>query len=112
MITSTSPKIISKKGIRGMIFYFLEHLTEGVDIIDAESILLSAKKIYLTKDSMKINDNMYKNYKVLKTPFLPIYRQFHEMIEFCIIDKSEERTSMLSSRIINAKNANNDHGET
>ena len=63
-----------------MTFYFADHMTEGVDIIDAESILLSAKKIYLTKDSIKINDNMYKNYKLLKTSFLPIYREFHEII--------------------------------
>jgi hypothetical protein len=61
---------------------------------------------------MKINDNLYKNYKALKVPYLPIYGEFHEMIEFCIFDRSEERTSILSSRIPNAKNAKIDHGES
>ena len=55
MASSTRPKIKSKKGIRGMTFHFADHVAEGVDIIDAESILLSAKKIYLGTDSLKIN---------------------------------------------------------
>jgi hypothetical protein len=63
-----------------MTFYFVDHMAEGVDIIDAESILISAKKIYLTKNSIKINENIYKNYKVLKTSFLPIYGEFHEIV--------------------------------
>lgn len=55
MVSSTGPKIKSKKGIRGMTFHFVDHLAEGVDIIDEESILLSAKKIYLGTDCLKIN---------------------------------------------------------
>lgn len=78
--STTQAKILSKKGIRGMTFYFMDYNTQGVDLLDAESILMSAKKIYLNKDSIKINDNMYKNYKPVKASFWPIYGEFHEII--------------------------------
>jgi hypothetical protein len=38
-----------------MTFHYADHIAEGVDIIDAESILLSAKKIYLGTDCLKLN---------------------------------------------------------
>lgn len=63
-----------------MTFYFLDYMTDGVDIVDTESILLSAKKIYLNKDSIKISENMYKNYKPVKASIWPIYAEFHEII--------------------------------
>ncbi len=63
-----------------MTFYFIDYVADGVDIVDAESILLSAKKIYLNKESIKINENIYKNYKPIKTSIWPIYAEFHEII--------------------------------
>ena len=49
-----------------MTFHFADHVAEGVDIIDAESILLSAKKICLGTDSLKINQRMYKKSRPVK----------------------------------------------
>jgi len=63
-----------------MTFYFIDYIADGVDIVDAESILLSAKKIYLNKDSIKINDNMYKNSQSVKASIWPIYTEFYEII--------------------------------
>ena len=38
-----------------MTFHFVDLLTEGVEFVDEESILLSAKKVYLGVNSLKIN---------------------------------------------------------
>lgn len=46
---SPGEKILrSKKGIRNMTYYFAEHCGEGVSSLDAEAILSSAKKLYIT----------------------------------------------------------------
>lgn len=43
----SSPILRTKKGLRNMTFHFVDHSSEGVSTIDAESILLSALKIYV-----------------------------------------------------------------
>jgi hypothetical protein len=85
----STPTLLTKKGLRGMTFHFLQHSAEGVATLDAEAILLSARKIYIGSDSLKISNFSYKRSKTIKVPFMPIYGHFQEIIEFYIVDNNQ-----------------------
>ena len=109
-----SPTIASKKGLRSMNFHFAEHSVEGVGTIDAQTILLSALKIYVGPDCVKLSQSSYKKNHTMKASYLPIYGQFEEIIEFCLVDNNEEILEKTSSkwakqsRIINSKTKDSD----
>ena len=68
-----SPKIIIKKNVRNMNFHFAEQVVEGVGIISAEAILLSALKVYVGPDCVKLSETSFKKTHSVKGSFLPIY---------------------------------------
>ena len=74
------PILQTKKGLRNTTFHYAEHSTDGVGTIDAEAILLSALKIYVGSDSVKLSDTSYKKTKRVKTPYLPQYGVFQEIV--------------------------------
>ena len=84
--------------------HFAEQIVEGVGIISAETILLSALKTYIGPDCVKLSETSFKKTHTVKASFLPIYGEFNEIIEFCIIDNSEERPHNIHSRWVKQKN--------
>lgn len=71
--------------------------------LDAQAILDSATKLYITSECVRVNANSFRKSKEYKVPYLPIYGRFHEIIEFHLIDKNEGG-SLVRSRV-RARNA-------
>ncbi len=87
---SSSPILKTKKGLRSTTFHFAQHSTDGVSTLDAEAILLSALKIYVGPDCVKLSESSYKKVLTIKAPYLPVYGHFQEILEFYIIDHNKE----------------------
>lgn len=85
-----------------MIFHYVSHTAEGVSTLDAESILESAKKLYISSDCVRMSSTSFKKSKAFKVPYLPIYGDFHEILEFNLVDNADPRASK-SSRIVRSK---------
>lgn len=68
-----------------MIYHYVTHSCEGVSSLDAQSILESAKKLYVTEECVRMSEKSFKNNKVYKVPYLPIYGNFNEILEFHLI---------------------------
>jgi hypothetical protein len=92
------PLVNIKKGLRNLNFHFAEHAAEGVGAIDAEAILLSAVKIYVGSDCVKISEHTYKKNTSVRASYMPIYGSFPEIIEFCLLDLNEDRPQSTFSR--------------
>lgn len=76
--TPQKPKILrSKKAERNMVFHFASHSGEGVGVLDSESILESAKKLYISSECIRMGAHSFKKNKAYKVPYLPIYGDFH-----------------------------------
>ena len=93
----------TKKGLRNTTFHFLEHSTEGVAMLDSEAILTSALKIYVGPECLKLSGNSYRKSKTVKTPYLPIFGQFDEIVEFCIVNQNEESTPKFISKLVKSE---------
>lgn len=87
----------ARRGQRNMNFYFAQHTAEGVSSLDAEAILDSARKLYITSDCVRVGGGCFKKCSDYKVPYLPLYGRFQEIIEFHLLDKNDTAAPLKSS---------------
>jgi hypothetical protein len=102
-VPQQKPRILrSKKTDRNMVFHYACHSGEGVGTLDSESILESAVKLYVGSECIRVGANSFKKSKAYKVPYMPIYGDFHEILEFHLVEKGDLKPNK-SSRLIRSK---------
>ncbi len=105
-VSPHKPTILrSRRADRNMVFHFASHSAEGVSTLDCESILESARKLYVGAECIRVGASSFKRSKAYKVPYLPIYGDFHEILEFQVVDRAESRPSRSRLREEEGKTA-------